>query len=218
MRLYKKKDISKSHHSTLDCPPGLPSGSPGSTTPDRLRLSASRYPDTRPWLLSSKMKLPRPPMFSTKSDHPYSLPPTQSKAVKRSGKPQTVPGRFFNPKAPTSAVSLKQRPVLSNVDTNLPPLTRPSGLGSEKTTSPINKPSAPRTAPKMPRSVQSPIHPSLHCRRLGPSPRLLLPTIALRPVLIWLASPSPQRRHRSMSTNPSSSCHASIHPRRRTQR
>ena len=122
----------------------------------------------------NEMKLPRPPMFSTKpatstkSDHSHSLPPTQSKATKRS-KPQTVPGRSFNPKAPTSAVSLKQRPVLSNVDTNLPPLTRPTGLGSEKTTSPVNKPSAPRTAPKVPQSVQSPIHPSLQKAGAKPS-------------------------------------------------
>jgi hypothetical protein len=40
IRLYKKKDIPKPHHSTLDCPPGLPSASPGSTTPDRFKRAA----------------------------------------------------------------------------------------------------------------------------------------------------------------------------------
>jgi hypothetical protein len=124
------------------------------------------------------MRLPRPPipMFSTKpststkSDLSHSLPPTQSKATKRSGKPQTVPGRSSNPKAPTSAVSLKQRPVLSNVDKNLPSLTRPPGLGSEKATPPVSNPSAPHAVPKMPQSDQSPIHSSLQTRKAGAKP------------------------------------------------
>jgi hypothetical protein len=114
-----------------------------------------------------EMRFPRPPMFttkpatSTKPDHPHPLPPAQSKATKRSGKPQAVPGRSpSNPKAPTSVSSLKQRPILSNVDTNLPSLTKPPGLGSEKTTPRVNKPSPRRTAPKIPQSVQSPIRSS----------------------------------------------------------
>jgi hypothetical protein len=113
------------------------------------------------------MRLPRPPMFATKpatstnSDRSHSLPPTQSKTTKRSGKPQSVPARSSNPKTPTSTVSLKQRPALSNVDTNLPSPTRPPGLGSEKSTPPVNKRSAPRAAPKVPHSVPSPIRPSL---------------------------------------------------------
>jgi hypothetical protein len=121
-----------------------------------------------------EMRLPRPPMFntkpttSTKSDHSHSPPPTQSKATKRSGKHQAVPGRSSNPKAPTSAASLNQRPVLSKVDTNLPSL-RPPGLGSEKTTPPVSKPSAPRTAPKMPQSAQSPIHSSMQKAGAKPS-------------------------------------------------
>src|SRR5580658_5806984 len=101
MRLYKKKDIPKPHHSTLDCPLGLPSASPGSTTPDRFKRAAeavSKQISGHKAMVAQfkEMKLPRPPMFSTKtatstkSDHSHSLPPTQSKATKRS-KPQTVP-------------------------------------------------------------------------------------------------------------------------------
>ena len=162
MRLYKQKDTPKPHRSTLDSPPGLPSASPGSATPDRFKRAAeavSRQLSGHKAMVAQfkEMKLPRPPMFSTKpatstkSDHFHALPPTQSKATKRSGKPQTVP-RSSNPKIPTSATSLKQRPVLSNVDTNLPSLTRPPGLGSKKATPSVSKPSAPRTAPKMPQS------------------------------------------------------------------
>jgi hypothetical protein len=177
MRLYKQKDIPNSHRGSLDCPPGLPSASSGSTTPDRFKRAAEavskQISGHKAMVAQFKgMRLPRPPMFSTKpakSDHSHSLPPTQSKATKRSGKPQTVPGRSSNPKAPTSAASLKQRPVLSNVDTNLPSLTRPPGLVSEKTTPPVNKPSAPRTAMKMPQSVQSPIHSSLQKVGVKPS-------------------------------------------------
>ncbi|KAI0275505.1 hypothetical protein BGY98DRAFT_1178310, partial [Russula aff. rugulosa BPL654] len=145
MRLYKKKDIPKPHPSTLDCPPGLQSTLPGSTTPDRFKRAAEavgkQISGHKAMVAQFKeMRLPRPPMFTTKpatstnSDRSNSLPPTQSKATKRSGKPQTVPGRSSNPKASTSTASLKQRPVLSNVDTNLPSPTRPPGLGSEKTT------------------------------------------------------------------------------------
>ncbi|KAF8493797.1 kinase-like domain-containing protein [Russula emetica] len=180
MRLYKQKDIPKPPRSTLDCPPGLPSPSPASTTPDRFRRAAEavskQISGHKAMVAQFKdMKLPRPPMFSTKpatstkSDLSHSLPPTQSKSTKRSKKPQTVPGRSSNPKAPTSAASLKQRPVLSNVDTNLPSLTRPPGLGSEKTTPPASKPSAPRTAPKMPQSVQSPIQSSMQKAGAKPS-------------------------------------------------
>jgi hypothetical protein len=180
MRLYKQKDIPKSHRSTLDCPPGLTSASPGSTTPDRFKRAAeavSKQISGHKAMVAQfkEMRLPRPPMFSTKpatstkSDHSHSLPATQSKATKLSGKPQTVPGRSPYPKAPTSAASLKQRPVLSNVDTNLPSLTRPPGLGSKKTTSPVNKPSALRTAPKMPQSNQSPIRSSLQKAGAKPS-------------------------------------------------
>jgi hypothetical protein len=173
MRLYKQKDIPKPPRSALDCPPGLPSTSPGSTTPDRFKRAAeavSKQISGHKAMVAQfkEMRFPRPPMFSTKPatptkpDHSHPLPPTQSKATKRSGKPQTVPARSSsNPKTPTSASSLKQRPVLSNVDTNLPSLTRPPGLGSEKTTPPVNKPSARRTAPKTPQSVQSPTHSSL---------------------------------------------------------
>ena len=147
MRLYKQKDTPKPPRNTPDCPPGLPSNSPGSTTPDRFKRAAeavSKQISGHKAMVAQfkEMRLPRPPMFSTKpatstkSDLSRSLPPTQSKATKRSGKPQTVPGRSSTPKTPTSAVSLKQRPVLSNVDTNLPSLTRPPGLSSEKTTPP----------------------------------------------------------------------------------
>jgi len=147
MRLYKQKDTPKPHRSTLDSPPGLPSASPGSTTPARFKRAAeavSKQISGHKAMVAQfkEMRLPRPPMFSTKpatstkSDLSRSLPPTQSETTKQSGKPQTVPGRFSNPKAPTSAASLKQRPVLSNVDTNLPSLTRPPGLASEKTPPP----------------------------------------------------------------------------------
>jgi hypothetical protein len=180
MRLYKKKDIPKPHPSTLDCPPGLQSTLPGSTTPDRFKRAAEavgkQISGHKAMVAQFKeMRLPRPPMFTTKpatstnSDRSNSLPPTQSKDTKRSGKPQTVPGRSSNPKAPTSTASLKQRPVLSNVDTNLPSPTRPPGLGSEKTTSPVNKPSATRAAQKMPQSVQSSIHPPLQKAGAKPS-------------------------------------------------
>jgi hypothetical protein len=180
MRLYKQKDTPKPHRSTLDCPPGLTSASQGSTTPDRFRRAAEavskQISGHKAMVAQFKgMKLPRPPMFSTKpatsskSDHSRSLSPTQGKAIKRSGKHQTVPGRSSNPKAPTSAASLKQRPVLSNVDTNLPSLTKPPRLSSEKTTSKVNKPSAPRTAPKIPQSVQSPVRSSLQKAGSKPS-------------------------------------------------
>jgi hypothetical protein len=171
MRLYKKKDTPKPHRSTLDCPPGLPSTSPGSTTPDRFRRAAEavskQISGHKAMVAQFKdMKLPRPQMFSTKpststdSFRSRSIPPTQNKATKRPGKPQSVPASSSNLKAPTSAVSLKHRPVLSNVDTNLPPSTRRTGLGSAKTT-PVNKPSAPRASQKMAKSVKSPIRPSL---------------------------------------------------------
>ena len=180
MRLYKKKDTPKPLRNSLDSPPGFPSTSPGLTTPDKFKRAAeavSKQISGHKAMLSQfkEMRLPRPPMFntkpatSTKSDHSHSLPPTQSNTTKRSGKPQTVPKRSSNPKAPTSTASLKQRPALSYVDTNLPSLTRPS-LGSKKATPPIGKPSA-RTAPKpkMPRSVQSPIHSSLQKTSAKPS-------------------------------------------------
>ncbi len=115
-----------------------------------------------------EMRLPRPPMFSTKpataakSDHSHSLSPKGSKptATKRSANPQTVPERSRNSKALNSAASLRQRPVLSNVDTNLLSPTRPPGLGSERPTSPASKLSAPRASPTMSQSVLSPIHSS----------------------------------------------------------
>ena len=115
-----------------------------------------------------EMRLPRPPMFSTKpataakSDHSHSLSPKGSKptATKRSANPQTVPERSRNSKALNSAASLRQRPVLSNVDTNLLSPTRLPGLGSEKPTFPVNKPSAPRASAMMSQSVQSPIRSS----------------------------------------------------------
>ena len=172
MRLYKQKDTPKFHRNTLDCPPGLPSASPGSTTPDRFKRAAeavSKQISGHKAMVAQfkEMRLPRPTMFSTKStastksDHSHSLQPTQSKATKRSGKPQTTPRRSSNPKAPAPVASLKERPVLSNVDVNSPSLTRPPGLSSEKATPPVSNPSAPRTAPKMTQSVQFPIHFSL---------------------------------------------------------
>jgi hypothetical protein len=180
MRLYKKKDTPKPLRNTLDCPPGPPSASPGLTTPDRFKRAAEavgkQISGHKAMVSQFKgMRLPRPPMFSTKpatstkSDHSHSLPPTQSNTTKRSGKPQTVPRRTSNPKAPTSAVSLKQRPALSNVDTNLPPLTRPPGLRSKKAIPPVSRPSAPRTAPKRPQSVKSPVHSSLQKTGAKPS-------------------------------------------------
>ena len=182
MRLYKQKDIHKPHRGTLNCPPGLPSASQGSTTPDRFKRAAEavgkQISGHKAMVAQFKdMRLPRPPMFSTKpatstkSDHSHSPPPTQSKATKRSGKLQAVQGRSSNPKAPASAASLKQRPVLSNVDTNLPSLTRPPGLGSKKTTPPVNKPLVPRTAPKVTQSVQPPraIHSLLQKTGANPS-------------------------------------------------
>ncbi len=167
MRLYKQKDIPKPHRNILDSPPGLSSASLGSTTPDKFKRAAeavSKQITGHKAMVAQfkEMRLPRPPMFttkpttSTKSDHSHSLPPKQSKVTKRSGKPQTVLEKSWNPKAPTSTSNLKHRPVLSNVDTNLPSLTRP-GLGSEKATSPVNRPSAPRTAPNVLQSVRSPI-------------------------------------------------------------
>jgi hypothetical protein len=148
MRLYKQKDVPKPHRSALDSPLGLPSTPPGSTTPDRFKRAAeavSRQISGHKAMVAQfkEMRLPRPPMFSTKpatstkSDHSHSLPPTQAKATKRSGKPHTVPERSSNPKAPTSAASLNRRSVLSNVDTNLPSLTRPPVLGSKKATAPV---------------------------------------------------------------------------------
>src|ERR1700679_4176367 len=117
MRLYKQKDIPKPHRSTLDCPPGLPSASPGSSTPDRFKRAAEavskQISGHKAMVAQFKgMRLPRSPIpmystkpsTSTKSDLSHSLPPTQSKATKRSGKPQIVQGRSSNPKAPTSAV------------------------------------------------------------------------------------------------------------------
>ena len=180
MRLYKQKDTPKFHRSTLDCPPGLTSASSGSATPDRFKRAAeavSKQISGHKAMVAQfkEMRLPRPTMFSTKSttstksDHPHSLQPTQSKATKRSGKTQTTPRRSSNPKAPASAASLKERPVLSNVDVNLPSLARPPGLSSEKTTLPVSKPSAFRTVPKMTQSVQSPIHSSLQKAGAKPS-------------------------------------------------
>ena len=181
MRLYKKKDTPKPSPTTLDCPPGLPSASLGPTAPDRFKRAAeavSRQISGHKAMVAQfkGMRLPRSTTYntkptSTKSAHPHSPPPTQSKANKRSEKPQTVPARSSNPKAPTSAVSPKRRP-LSNVDTNLRPLTRPPGLGSVKTTSPVNNPSAPRATPKMPQSAQSPIRPSLQKADAKPSTSL----------------------------------------------
>ena len=170
MRLYKKKDTPKSSRPTPDCPPGLPTPSSGSATPDRFKRAAeavSRQISGHKAMVAQfkDMRLPRPPIFSakpatsTKSAQPSSLPPAQTKATKRSGKPQPVPARSTNPKAPTATVSLKQRPVLSNVDTNLPSSTKPPGLSSKKTL-PVNKPSAPRAAQKITQPVQSPIRPS----------------------------------------------------------
>jgi hypothetical protein len=110
-----------------------------------------------------EMRLPRPPMFSakpataTQTARPHSLPPKQSEATKGLGKTQNVPERSPIPKVLTSVVGFKQRAVLSNLNTNLPSPTRPPGLGSEKATSPVNKPSAPRAAPKTPQFVPSPI-------------------------------------------------------------
>jgi hypothetical protein len=52
---------------------------------------------------------------------------------------------------------------------NLPPSTRPTALPSKKTTPPVNKPFAPRAAPKIPQSVQSPIHSSLQEAGAKPS-------------------------------------------------
>jgi hypothetical protein len=167
MRLYKKKDTPKPHRNTLDSPPGLPSNSPVSTTPDRFKRAAEavskQISGHKAMVAQFKdMRLPRPPLFSAKSatstdsDRSHSLSPTQSKAAKRSGKPQSVPARASHPKASISTASLKQRPVLSNVDTNLLSPTRPPGLAIR----PVNKPSTPRAAQKIPRSTQYPIRPS----------------------------------------------------------
>jgi hypothetical protein len=173
MRLYKQKDIPKSHRGALDCPPGPPSASPDSPTPHRLKRAAeavSKQISGHKAMVSQfkEMRFPRPLMFSTKPatatptdhSHSHSLPPKQSKATKGFGKPQTVPERFPTPNSPTSVVSLKQRAVLSNVNTNSPSPTRPPGLGLEKATSPVNKPSAAHASPKTLQSVSSPIRSS----------------------------------------------------------
>jgi Protein kinase domain len=170
MRLYKQKDIPKSHRSALDCPPGPPSASPDSPTPHRLKRAAeavSRQISGHKAMVAQfkDMKLPRPPMFSTKPatatptdrSHSHSLPPKQSKATKGFGKFQTASERSPTLNTPTSAVSPKRRSVLSNISTNSPSPTRPPGLGLEKATSSVNKPPAAHTSPKSLQSVTSPI-------------------------------------------------------------
>ena len=105
------------------------------------------------------MRLPRPQMFTTKPatttqtdhSHSHSVPPKQSKATKAFGEPQTVPE---TPETPTSVVSLRQRAVLSNVNTNSPSPTRPPGLGLD---SPVNKLFTAHAAPETLQSVASPI-------------------------------------------------------------
>ena len=171
MRLYKQKDTPKSLRGSLDSPPGSPSVSPASPTPYKLKRAAEavskQISGHKAMVAQFKgMRLPRPPMFSTKPatptqpDHSHSLQPTQTKSTKGFGKPQTVPDRSPIPKAPISPVTLKQRAILSNLNTNSPSPTRPPGLGLEKATLPVNKPSAPFAALKAPRSVPSPIRSS----------------------------------------------------------
>lgn len=181
MRLYKQKDIPKSHRTSLDSPLQPSSTSPGSPTPHRLKRAAeavSKQISGHKAMVSQfkGMRLPRPQMFGTKPatatqiDHSHShsshsLSPKQSKTTKGFGKPQTVPERFTTPETPTSVVSLKQRVVLSNVNTNSPSPTRPPGLGLD---SPVNKPLAAHAAPKRPQSVSSPIRSSR--QRAGAKP------------------------------------------------
>ena len=170
MRLYKQKDIPKSHRNALDCPPGPPSASPDSPTPHRLKRAAeavSRQISGHKAMVAQfkDMKLPRPPMFSTKPatatpadrSHSSFLPPKQSKSTKGFGKPQTAPERSPTLNTPTSAVSPKRRSVFSNISASSPSPTRPPGLGLEKATSPVNKLPAAHTSPKSLQSVPSPI-------------------------------------------------------------
>ena len=192
MRLYKQKDTPKSHRTSftsLHCPPGPPSASPGSPTMYQLKRAAeavSKQISGHKAMVAQfkEMRLPRTQIFSTKpatatatattatmqTNRSRPPPPKQSKITKIFGKPQTqtVPERPLISKTPTPTISLKQRAVLSNVNTNsLSP--RPPGLGSEKTTPLVHKPSAPHAAAKILHSVQSPIRSSRQKASAEPS-------------------------------------------------
>ena len=183
MRLYKQKDIPKSHRNALDCPPGPPSALPDSPTPHRLKRAAeavSRQISGHKAMVAQfkDMKLPRPPMFSTKPaaatatptdrSHSHSLPPKQSKSTKGFGKPQAASERSPTLNTPTSAASSKRRSVFSNINANSSSPTRPPGLGLKKATSPVNNPPATHTSPKSLQSVPSPTRSSR--QRAGAEP------------------------------------------------
>ena len=126
-----------------------------------------------------EMRLPRPQMFSTKSatatttttqtDRSRPPLPKQSKTTKSFGKSQAVPESSSILKTPTSAITLKQRADLPNVNTNSPSPTRPPGLGLEKATPPVHKPSVPRAAAKTLRAVPFPIRSSRQKASAEPS-------------------------------------------------
>ncbi|KAI9447080.1 kinase-like domain-containing protein [Russula earlei] len=164
MRLYKQKVIPNPCCSFPDCPPRPPPASPGSPNPYRLQRAAEAVSKQiighKAMVAQFKeMKLPRPPMFSTKSATAPRTDPRlqmQGKATNGSGKSPTVP-RI--PKVSTSAVSPKQRRPLSHVNTNLPSPSRPPRLGVEKATHPAKKTSTPRAASSKPQSLSYTIRP-----------------------------------------------------------
>ncbi|KAH9979827.1 kinase-like domain-containing protein [Russula compacta] len=196
MRLYKQKDIPKQHRTSLDSPPGPPSAPPGSLTQHRLKRAAeavSRQISGHNAMVSQfkEMKLPRPPMFSTK---PATAPETVSscppQATKGSGKPRTVPERPPISRAPTSAVSAKHRATLASANANSPSPTKPPGLGLEKATPPVKKASTPRAVQNRPQSVSSPIRSPRQRASAKPSISPTNPTSDLANISI--TSPSKQ--------------------------
>ncbi|KAI0286259.1 kinase-like domain-containing protein [Russula brevipes] len=167
MRLYKQKDIPKQHPNPPGHPPSSPSSSPGSPTPYKLRRAAeavSKQISGHKAMVAQfkEMRLPRPPMFSTKPPavppKDRSLVPTQRKATKGPGEPQNVPEGL---PIRTSTVTSNQRTTLSGVSTNSRSPAKPPGLGSEKATPSIrNSSSAPRTAPSRSQSISPPVRSS----------------------------------------------------------
>ncbi|KAH9959350.1 kinase-like domain-containing protein [Russula dissimulans] len=163
MRLYKQKDIPEPRRSTLDFSPSLLLASSGSQNPDRLKRAAEvvskQISGHKAMVAQFKdMKLPRPPMFSTRpaaGPHPDRPRLLKQGKDKSSRMPPTVSERPL--KVLASTVTPKQRSPFSSVSTSSSSPSKPPGLNSEKANPPIKTLSTPRPAAAKHQSLSSPI-------------------------------------------------------------
>jgi hypothetical protein len=162
MRLYKPKEIPKHHLNRIISPPAPPSSAPDSPTSHRLKRAAeavSKQISGHKAMVAQfkQIRLPRPPMFTTKS---ATLPQTErsistkhSKATKGSGILPNVSAKPPMPNAPISSAKPGRRaaaPSGSNTKSRSPP--KPPGLHS------VKKPSTLLSAPVKSKSIPPPIN------------------------------------------------------------